>query len=92
MTDEPIKAADFAKQLLILNQQIANLRASLNVLKVLEAMRLSPDDVPEGLKGLRQLEEKQLNSDPHEQARKEAFDLIDAVEQWKQLGGQHGRS
>jgi hypothetical protein len=92
MSDEFVKAADFAEQLLILNQQLANLRSSVNVLKVLEARRLSPDDVRLGLKALLKLEEIQLSTDPSEAQRKEVFELIDAVKEWKKTGGQTGRT
>lgn len=92
MSDEPIKASDFAEQLLILNQQIGELRASVNVLKVLEALRLNPTDPASGVKAIQHLEQKQLSLDPSEQLRQEAFELIDAVKQWKKMGEPHGKA
>ena len=92
MSDEPIKASDFAEQLLILNQQLVNLRASMNVLRVLEARRLSPDDVRQGLEALGQLENIQLNADPSHKVLKESAELIDAVKQWKKMGERHGKA
>jgi hypothetical protein len=92
MSDEPIKASEFAEQLLILNQQLANLRASVNVLRVLEAKKLSPDDVRQGLEALVQLENIQLHADPSQKVLKESAELIDALKQWKKMGEPHGKA
>jgi hypothetical protein len=84
--------ATISEQLVILAGQLTELRASVNVLKVIEATRLSPDDPLEALKQLRVLEKKILDSDPHEKERKEASEIIEAVKLWKKQGGGHHES
>lgn len=89
--DEKIRGfiQTFSEQLVTLVGQISELRASVNVLKLIEVSRLSPDDPLEGLKQLRVLEEKLLSSDPNEKARKEASEIIEALKVWQKSGGGH---
>ena len=90
MDDQTIKKhfATLTEQFIAMGSQLAELRASVNVLKVLEAIRMSPADPVEGLKALRQLEEKQQSLDPQAQEAKKYSEMIEALKQWKS-GGKH---
>lgn len=79
-----------SEQMLALSGQLSELRASVNVLKVIESMRLNPVEPIEGLKALRQLEEKQQALDPSAQELKDVSEMIEALKLWKNTsGGRH---
>jgi hypothetical protein len=50
---------------------------------------MSPDDPSAALAKLEKLEKVLLDSDPNEQERKKAAEIIDAVKEWRKMGGQH---
>jgi hypothetical protein len=89
MDDDKIKhfIKTFSEQFVKLAGQVLELRASVNVLKLTEATRLSPGDPLEGLKLLQELEKKLLDSDPNEKQRKEVSEMMEAVKLWERAGG-----
>ena len=89
MDDDKIKRfiEILSEQFVKLAGQVSELRASVNALKLIEASRLSPDDPLEGLKQLRVIEEKFLDSDPNEKGREKASEVIEALKLWKKTGG-----
>ena len=89
MADTDQDRADFAEQLLHIHQHLAELRASVNVLKVFEAMRLNPVGPLKGLESLQRLEEKRSTLDPLSQLVKEAAEVTEALKKARELGGTH---
>ena len=89
MDDDKMKRfiETFSEQFLKLAEQVSELRASVNVLKIHLVSQLSPGDPAEGLKQLRVLEQKLLDSDQNEKGRKEAAEIIAAVRAWRKSGG-----
>jgi hypothetical protein len=79
--------ATISEQFIVLEEQIAELRASVTVLKGILAIQLSPDDPLEGAKQLRHLEDAVLKRDPNASARQQAADVIEAVRLWQKTGG-----
>ena len=77
---------ELGKQLLILAENVAGLRASVSVLKLLVATRESPNDPEAALEVLRQAEKLALKLDPETSERQQAHDLIDALRVLKAPG------
>jgi hypothetical protein len=75
------------EQFINLGQQMAELRASVTVLKSLAILDLSPEDPIGAATQLRNLEQIVLKSDPETSVRQQAADVIEAVKLWKQHGG-----
>jgi hypothetical protein len=94
MDDEQIKnsIATLTEHVLVLESNLADLRAAVKVLKVYVVTQLTPDDPKEGLEQLESLEKMLLEHDPKAPARKEAADAIEAVKLWEKLGGGHYES
>ncbi len=63
--------ATVSEQVLILDRNLANLRAAVIVLQAIAALQMSPDDPTEAAKQLRNLENMLFESDPNSQERKE---------------------
>jgi hypothetical protein len=76
-----------SEQVLILDRNLANLRAAVIVLQAIAALQMSPDDPTEAAKQLRNLENKLFESDPKSQERKEVAGIIEAVKLLKKRGG-----
>jgi hypothetical protein len=89
MDDEIVKdfIRTFSEQFIKLAGQVAELRASVNVLKSVLAMQMCPDDPEEGVRQFRILEKKLLDADSSEKQRKEVVDIIDGVKAWRKKGG-----
>ena len=66
--------------------QVAQLEAAVNVLKILAISQLSPDDPLAGLKQLQELEKILIAADPQDQARRKALDVAQAVQEWRKRG------
>jgi hypothetical protein len=81
--------ATLTGQLLTLDKGLADLRASVTVLKGILAIQLNPDDPIDGAKQIRSLEDEVLKFDPNASARRQAADVIEAVKLWKKHGGPH---
>lgn len=79
-----------SEQMIHMGGALAQLRASVNVLKVYVASQMSPDDPSAALESLRQLEETLLANDQNEQERQEAAQIIDAVKEWRKMGKPRG--
>jgi hypothetical protein len=79
--------ATASEQLLILDRNLANLRAAVIVLQAIAALQMSPDDPIEAAKQLQNLERMLLESDPKSRERKEVAEIIDAVKRLKKRGG-----
>jgi hypothetical protein len=79
--------ATASEQLLILDRNLANLRAAVIVLQAIAALQMSPDDPIEAAKQLRNLENMLFESDPKSQERKEVAGIIEAVKLLKKRGG-----
>lgn len=77
----------FSEQFVTLAGQVAELRSAVNVLKVLVAAQLMPDDPLEGLKQIRNQEKILLARDSNEQERKSTAELIEAVKLMRKHGG-----
>lgn len=92
MDDESSKLATLLKQMIVLEQRLVKLQASVSVLRSLEAQRRSPDNVLVGLEALDLLDAEVLKRDPRQTERQEAIDLIRRLENWKKTGGQSGES
>jgi hypothetical protein len=76
---------NLSKQVLTLDSAVADLRASVSVLRVCVAALLSPDDPTEGLKGLQRLE--QLAADQKgDQERQQALEVVEALQTWIKRG------
>jgi hypothetical protein len=75
------------EQFLILERQVAKLRASLLVLKGIVAMDLNPSDPIEAVKQIQALEDRMLNADPNNAARQQTAEILEAVKLWKMKGG-----
>jgi hypothetical protein len=71
--------ATVSGQILILERNLANLRAAVIVLQAIAALQMSPDDPIEAAKQLRNLENMLFESDPKSQERKEVAEIIAAV-------------
>jgi len=84
--DDPKLIAGLSEHLIGFQRQIADLRASVEVLKVLEAMRLNPTDPQKGLELIRQLEQRHLELDPLEQKRNELGELVKILQKMKATG------
>jgi hypothetical protein len=79
--------ATVSQQILILDRNLANLRAAVIVLQAIAAIQMAPDDPMEAAKQLRNLENMLLESDPKSQERKEVAEIIEAVKLLKKRGG-----
>ena len=75
-----------SEELVTMAGQITALRASMNVLKLLEAYRQNPDDPAAALSSLRDAEQVALKSDPNEQERQQVADAIEFLKRWKKGG------
>jgi hypothetical protein len=78
--------ATVSEQILILDRNLANLRAAVIVLQAIAALQMAPDDPIEAAKQLRNLEKMLLESDPKSQERKEVSEIIEAVKLLKKRG------
>jgi hypothetical protein len=89
MDDATIKdfMATVSKQILMLDRNLANLRAAVIVLQAIAALQMAPDDPIEAAKQLRNLENMLFESDPKGQERKEVAQIIAAVKLLKKRGG-----
>jgi len=79
--------AGLLEQMLTLEKGLADLRASVTILKGVSAFQLNPDDPKEGARKIRDLEDHVLKFDPNASARQQAADVIEAVKLWKKHGG-----
>ena len=79
--------ATASEQILILDRNLANLRAAVIVLQAIAALQMAPDDPLEAAKQLQNLEKMLLESDPKSQERKEVAEIIAAVKLLKKRGG-----
>ena len=79
--------ATVSEQILILAGQVTKLQASVNVLKGLAILEMSPEDPLDGAKQLQALEKTLLRTDPNAQAHQEASEIIEAVKLWRKHGG-----
>jgi hypothetical protein len=79
--------ATVSGQILILERNLANLRAAVIVLQAIAALQMSPDDPIEAAKQLRNLEDMLFEADPKSQERKEVAQIIAAVKLLKKRGG-----
>ena|ERR1700693_3594061 len=71
------------KQIIALDEGLATLRASVNVLKIHAATQLCPTDPAEALKQLAILEKSMAGiSDPNAQERTQTADTIAALQAW----------
>ena len=77
------------EQILSLHNTVAELRASVNVLKGILAIQLNPDDPADGAKQIQSLEAQFLNFDPNLPARQRAAEIIEAVKLARKHGGSH---
>jgi len=77
---------NFGEQLLRLANQVAQLEAAVNVLKILAISQLSPDDPLAGLKQLQGLEKILIAADPQDQARRKALDVAMAIQEGGNAG------
>jgi hypothetical protein len=76
---------DIGSRVLELDGAIAELRASVNVLKMFVAAQINPDDVSQALKEIRQWESR--SSDPDAQDRDKLRELIAALRHSKKKRG-----
>ena len=79
--------ATISQQILILDRNLANLRAAVIVLQAIAALQMAPDDPMEAAKQLQNLEKMLLESDPKSQERKEVAKIIAAVKLLKKRRG-----
>ena len=79
--------ATVSEQILILDRNLANLRAAVIVLQAIAALQMAPDDPMEAAKQLQNLEKMLLESDPKSQERKEVAEIIAAVKLLKNRRG-----
>jgi hypothetical protein len=79
--------ATVSEQILILETNLANLRAAVIVLQAIAALQMAPDDPMEAAKQLQNLEKMLLESDPKSQERKEVAEIIAAVKLLKKRRG-----
>ncbi|HEV7512458.1 MAG TPA: hypothetical protein VGO27_12230 [Candidatus Acidoferrum sp.] len=79
--------ATISEQILILDRNLANLRAAVIVLQAVAALQTAPDDPLEAAKQLQNLEKMLLESDPKSHERKEVAEIIAAVKLLKKRGG-----
>jgi hypothetical protein len=79
--------ATVTEQILILDRNLANLRAAVIVLQAMAALQMAPDDPMEAAKQLQNLEKMLLESDPKSQERKEVAEIIAAVKLLKKRRG-----
>ena len=79
--------ATISQQILILDRNLANLRAAVIVLQAIAALQMAPDDPMEAAKQLQNLEKMLLESDPKSQERKEVAEIIAAVKLLKKRRG-----
>jgi hypothetical protein len=79
--------ATVSQQILILDRNLANLRAAVIVLQAIAALQMAPDDPMEAAKQLQNLEKMLLESDPKSQERKEVAEIIAAVKLLKKRRG-----
>jgi hypothetical protein len=79
--------ATISEQILILDRNLANLRAAVIVLQAIAALQMAPDDPLEAAMQLQNLENMLLESDPKSQERKEVAEIIAAVKLLKKRGG-----
>jgi hypothetical protein len=85
--------ATIGKQLLLLDAAISQLKSAVNILEIHAAIQIAPGNPLDGLKALRALQKKAIESDPHAQENRQAAELIDLIQQWqKEHGGPFGRS
>ena len=78
--------ATVSDQILILDRNLANLRAAVIVLQAIAALQMAPDDPLEAAKQLQNLENMLFGSDPKSQERKEVAGIIAAVKLLKKRG------
>jgi hypothetical protein len=76
-----------SEQMVILAGQVADLQASVTVLKSLAILDLNPEDPIDAAKQLQALEKTVLKLDPQTQEREQAVAAIEAVKLWKKHGG-----
>jgi hypothetical protein len=79
--------ATVSEQILILDRNLANLRAAVIVLQAIAALQMAPDDPMKAAKQLQNLEKMLLESDPKSQERKEVAEIIAAVKLLKKRRG-----
>ena len=79
--------ATVSEQILILDRNLANLRAAVIVLQAIAALQMAPDDPMEAAKQLQNLEKMLLESDPKSRERKEVAEIIAAVKLLKNRRG-----
>jgi hypothetical protein len=76
LSDELLKLAD----------QVAQLEAAVNVLRILAVSQLWPDDPVGGLKQLQEFEKVVLTADRQAPARQQALDLAELAREWQKHG------
>ena len=77
---------EFGRHLLNLDADIAELKASVNALKIVLASQLTPENPLESLEQIEHFEKKLLKNDPSRQERKKALDTLDAIQKWIERG------
>ena len=85
MDDDAI--SQLIEQMLTLNKSLAELRASVAVLKGVLAFQLNPDDPRDGARQIQDLQDRVLTSDPNASARQQAADVVEAIKLAKKHGG-----
>jgi hypothetical protein len=78
--------ATVSEQILVLDRNLANLRAAVIVLQAIAALQMAPDDPIEAAKQLQHLERMLFESDPKSQERREVAEIIAAVQLLKKRG------
>ena len=83
---------ELSKQIIAMAGEIARLRASVNVLKLLAAWNESPRDPVAALGVLRDAEELALKNDQNEQERQHIAEMLPFFEKWRKHGTSPGDS
>lgn len=94
MNDEELieRFRQITEHLISVGRDLSELKACANVLRIHAALQLSPDDPQAALAKFQKLEKALLDSDPNEQERKKAEEIIDAVKEWRKMGGRHNEA
>jgi hypothetical protein len=83
----PNDPIEIANQILLLAQQVGNLRASVNTLKVSLATEMNRADPQAALALFEKIEKRFLDADPTQRERTALAEAIAALQEWRKLGG-----
>jgi hypothetical protein len=89
-TDLQKSVLNLAQQLSTLNQTLASVKVSLNVLRASLAYVLSPGNPKEALDNLQAAEKMALDADPEVQASQEDLRMLDLIQKSMQGGNPPG--